>query len=88
MDILRPVLTTEHELFPEFARRLLQITECECTLDNSKDILWSMCGVDYQDSVAWLIANGGHCDCEVILNIIAPTMDDDPRSREEVDKVA
>jgi hypothetical protein len=67
------VMTSLNPRWAGFARRLrkaIRAEGCDATsLRLSKGILAGLTGIDVARSVAFFQANGGYCDCEVLLNV-------------------
>lgn len=68
-----PIMTPSHPRWEEFAERLeeaLRAETCDSTtLRLSTRLLGSMADIDVAKSVEYFRANGGYCDCEVLLNV-------------------
>jgi hypothetical protein len=53
---------------------MLQPQACQDDFRLARLTLQEMVGVDVDGSLAWFTAQGGYCDCEVGLNVLAPWM--------------
>ena len=77
------IMTPEHELWNEFVERLtgpegIDLTEnkrigtiwlCDNTTDNAVRILESMPNIDIEKTLLYFEKHGGHCDCEILMNV-------------------
>jgi hypothetical protein len=81
-DLLpRAVMTPDHDRWAEFCARLdeaLQSSPAGCNgcghpagHEGARAILATMDDVDVTTSLAYFNERGGHCDCEILLNIAA-----------------
>ncbi len=81
---MNEILTTDHKLFLPFMERLIGNEGIEIKIDNdgeftdrcnddslkySEVILNTMSGIDVDATLEYFMANGGYCDCEVIVNV-------------------
>ena len=63
------IMTPGNPHWPAFSARMTQLKTCKNNLDHTVATLGGF-GVDIEASVEFLLKNGGHCDCEVIMNVI------------------
>lgn len=66
------VLHINHARWNEFIETLcgaLGPDDCRHTFDLSKKILSGMDGVDVDRTLDYCRQRGGHCDCEIIMNV-------------------
>ena len=73
------VLTPDHKLWPIFRRKLDDAvtiyangklrSRCQGDLTLTIEILESLENVDIKETVIFLKAKGGACDCKVIMNV-------------------
>ncbi len=73
------VLTPSHKLWPMFRKRLEDTvttyvdgklhSRCRGDLTLTIKILGSMKNIDVKETVIFLKAQGGACDCKVIMNV-------------------
>ncbi len=81
-------LTIGHPRWPEFIGRLMIVlgdpTDNRCEGGRSQryaaQALTEMGGLDVQDSLRYFTAHGGHCDCEIIMNVWLPWLEGDEGS--------
>lgn len=68
------IMTMFNPRWPEFLEKLgstISAEKCDSsTLRLSVRLLRSMDGIDVEKSLAFFRANGGYCDCEVLLNVM------------------
>jgi hypothetical protein len=77
------ILTWNHPRFRDFAGEFtdrfmaeeLQGNACQHDLRLARHTLETMGGVDVEASLSWFRTQGGYCDCEAGLNVIAPWSD-------------
>jgi len=73
------VLTPSHRFFPALRQRLNDVlityvngkphSKCQGDLSNTIKILRSLHNIDIQETVILFQELGGHCDCEVLMNV-------------------
>jgi hypothetical protein len=79
------VLTLDHPRWREFVHNLVRAicTRCSGSLKGSIKVMEEMGDIDVRRTVLHFQNNGGHCDCEVLMNVDRPvhhradTHDDD-----------
>jgi len=72
------ILNESHGQWPSFCLRMLEMQDsCDHTFDFTRECLNLIPGIDAKETVRHFRRAGGACDCEVILNIIQPSMDKD-----------
>ena len=70
-------MTPGHPRWPEFCIRMQRLDPhagCKLTTDFAVEVLKTM-GVDIAGSLQYFRWHGGECDCEIILNIILPSIE-------------
>jgi Protein of unknown function (DUF2695) len=81
------VMTLEHPRWIEFVARLDEALivskepfEWRCNHDHaySRAIMADIGDADIEASIAYFEHHGGHCDCEVMLNVVIGDQDHDP----------
>lgn len=74
-----PVMTRENPSWRVFCELLYAAGPCDCSNSrpNARAVLNSM-QCDVERSLAYFEENGGHCDCEVLMNV-----DIDEKQRDE-----
>jgi len=68
----KDVLTSEHPLWDEFVDRMHEREICDYTLRSTEAILTDMAQaapIHVKGTLEVFKAKGGHCDCEVYLNL-------------------
>jgi hypothetical protein len=64
------VMTPRHPKWDEFADKLAHSDEdCRGALRATKAALLSIEGINIPASLGYLAHRGGHCDCEVFMNV-------------------
>jgi Protein of unknown function (DUF2695) len=64
-------LTYDHPRWEEFAQVMwTRPTACDHSRTHTRAALRAV-GAAEDASIAWLDHRGGHCDCEVLLNVVA-----------------
>jgi len=62
-------MTQQHPRWAEFTNRMAaDWFACDHTCDRAFEVLNAM-GMDVPGSLEWLHEHGGHCDCEIIMNL-------------------
>jgi Protein of unknown function (DUF2695) len=74
MNPLPEVLTAHSLRWPEFYVRLsntLTILAPRCGGDHryAKEVMAEMGGIDIDATLAFFKQHGGHCDCEILMNV-------------------
>lgn len=66
------ILTKGSARWPEFIKRLdnlLAEWDCDNELTQSREAMAHVSGVDINGTLEYLRSMGGHCDCEVMMNV-------------------
>jgi hypothetical protein len=58
------------ELFSHLDEKLKAQGGCDHTLRHTKAFITSFTNLGVQRTLEWFEEHGGHCDCEVILNVL------------------
>lgn len=67
------VITKESPRWPEFIYRLdTKLAEWDCTTnhDQAHAVFAEMGGIDSRATIEYLCKHGGHCDCEIMFNVV------------------
>ena len=88
------IMTPDHPQWDEFVRQLGESPQRRASHEHGNIVRWSCDGTwgapstscatwacdlaETQDSVDWFHRHGGHCDCEVMLNIAVPADEEKP----------
>ena len=65
----KEILTIDHKYWNAFHFRLsdgLRVDGCDCTNKITKKILMSLPNIDVKETLNYLSAFGGCCDCEIL----------------------
>ena len=63
------ILTEDHRYWKALAFRLsagIRVEGCDCTNKITKKILMSLINIDVEETLNYLSAFGGWCDCEIL----------------------
>lgn len=76
------ILTEKHDKWPFFCLKMMDMQECDHDRGFGRHTFTLEClnliaGIDAQATVAAFKSVGGHCDCEVAMNICGPSMEAD-----------
>ena len=68
------LMDSAHPSWQEFCARLraLEPARCDHTMRVTRRVLETLEGVEVEGSLEAFEAQGGYCDCEVVLNVIIP----------------
>lgn len=72
-------LTKNHQgwlFFCAHMQRMDPEKPCGGKFDFTLECLNLIPGIGIPESIQWLRQQGGHCDCEVIFNVILPSLDE------------
>lgn len=72
-------MTLDHPRWLDFCVKMQELDPkggCHCTTDHAFDVL-NILGVPVEPSLEYLRKQGGYCDCEIIMNVILPFLDED-----------
>lgn len=73
MNNEKQIITYGHPRFDEFITRLSNaVTWCDNSHDGAIEILNGMPNIDIPGTLEWFESEGGHCDCEICMNVYAP----------------
>lgn len=79
METTKPTLTEQHPHWNFFCLKMIEMEECGDDTTFAKECLNLIPGgVDVDATLKAFRRRGGHCDCEIILNIIEPFLDKGP----------
>lgn len=65
----KEILTNKHKYWNALRYRLsegIRVDGCDCTNKITKKILISLPNIDVDETLNYLTAYGGHCDCEIL----------------------
>lgn len=84
-------MTAEHERWDEFTERLAGPEGCNFRWDEDDEMHWKCAGgndkslaagillrmgdIDIPASLVYFEEHGGHCDCEIIFNVMLDSLD-------------
>lgn len=76
METTKQILNEQHPHWNFFCLKMIEMNECEHGMTFAKECLNLIPGgVDVEATLACFYKRGGHCDCEIIMNIIEPHLD-------------
>lgn len=73
------ILSPEHPRWEFFCIQMQKLDPdigCRHSLDFTTECLNLVPGIDIPETIKSLKRSGGHCDCEVIMNVVLPSLGD------------
>ena len=65
------IMNPENPDWPAFCVGMREMKSCDHSLDFTIETLNAFPGLDIEGSLDFFREHGGHCDCEVVMNVIS-----------------
>jgi hypothetical protein len=78
VNLTKEIMDPNHEIWEDFVWEMFQRHEvCSHNHETDRGVLQEMQGIEVDRTLEFFESEGGFCDCEVLLNLVAGNM---PRS--------